>query len=87
MRARNRSERRIIIYFSALLHLKYQLKRKKLVRSTTGTRRQQITLIFKIVIAVTPMKVFNCSRVKLLSSGTNCTKDFFFHSHYIRVQI
>jgi len=69
-------QRRIIIYFLALLHLKYQLKRKKLVRSTAGTRRQQITLIFKIVMAITPMKTFQVySRVLL--SDTNCAKDIF----------
>lgn len=73
MRTRSRSEKDNYLFLGSIT-FKVRLKRKKLVRSTAGTRRQQITLIFKIVMAITPVKLFS-SRVLL--SGANCANDIF----------
>lgn len=63
MRARSRSEKDNYLFLGSITPKVLAKEEKARKEHEAGTRRQQITLIFKIVMAITPVKLFSCTRV------------------------
>lgn len=61
MRTRSRSEKDNYLFLGSITPKVPAKEEKARKQREAGTRRQQITLIFKIVIAITPLKLFSCT--------------------------
>lgn len=77
MRTRSRSEKDNYLFLGSITSKVPAKEEKASKEHEAGTRRQQITLIFKIVMAITPGETFQLHSRVLLSSGANCAKDIF----------